>query len=159
VELRTTDYPESGLDNVQLFNVPVRVCKNGHEEVEIPSVTALHELLAGMIIRKPAMLNGREIRFLRKRAGLQAKDFAQRIGITPEHMSKIENGRAKLHRTYDLLIRLAIATLLAARDGKPLPQDLVPLIDRLEDAWDELGQHRARHADPSTRQAEWEAVS
>ena len=45
-------YPESGLNNVQLVNVPVWVCANGHEELEIPAVTELHELLAHMIVRE-----------------------------------------------------------------------------------------------------------
>ena len=38
----TTDYRESGLDNVQLVNAPVWECGNGHQEVEIPNAEQLH---------------------------------------------------------------------------------------------------------------------
>lgn len=68
LEHKTVDYPESGLDNVVLHDVPVWVCKNGHEEVEIPAMTALHKILASVVTRKPiASLTAAEIQFLRRR--------------------------------------------------------------------------------------------
>lgn len=154
---RTVDYPESGLDNVELANVPVWVCENGHQEVEIPAMTQLHELLAQMIIRKPALLCGAEIKFLRRRIELNGKAFADRIGITPQHLSRIENDRTK-SKILDLLIRLSIASLLAARDGKPMPADLAPFVDQLEAAWD-IGAHRLKHNDQAPQDREWEAAA
>ena len=50
----TTDYPESGLDNVKLVDVPVWECGNGHQEVEIPKAEQLHGLLVNTLISKPA---------------------------------------------------------------------------------------------------------
>jgi DNA-binding transcriptional regulator YiaG len=122
------DYAESGLTNVELFNVPVWVCANRHEEIEIPAVTQLHELLAHLIIRKPANITGGEIRFLRRRVGLQAEEFAERIGLTPVSLSRFENGQRRVSRRTDLLIRLSAAALIAARDNKPFPADLAPLV-------------------------------
>lgn len=153
-ERRTVDYPESGLDNVQLTNVPVWVCSNGHEEIEIPAVTELHDVLAQLIIRKPAGLTGPEIRFLRRRVGIQAKDFAQRIGLTPVALSRFENGRHRISRRIDLLIRLSAAAMIAAQRGKAFPADLAPLVDALE-AWD-IGHHRLRHVDTAVPDHEWE---
>jgi putative zinc finger/helix-turn-helix YgiT family protein len=148
-------YPESGLNNVQLINLPVWVCTNGHEEVTIPAMTELHELIAHSIIRKPAALDAAEIKFLRRRVGLSAREFAERLGITPIHLSRYENDRRRPTKPMDLLIRLAAATLLAARDGKPIPADLGPFIDQLEQAW-EIGTHRLRHVDQTLReQEEW----
>lgn len=148
------DYPESGLNNVQLINVPVWVCSNGHEEVEIPAVTRLHELLAQLIIRKPAPITGPEIKFLRRRVGIQAKEFAERIGLTPVALSRFETGRSPVSRRIDLLIRLSAAALIAATDNKPFPSDLAPLLDHLE-AWD-IGSHRLRHVDSAPPDHEWE---
>jgi DNA-binding transcriptional regulator YiaG len=153
---QSVGYPESGLDNVQLINVPVWVCINGHEELEVPSVRQLHELLAHLIIRKPAPLTGAEIKFLRRRIGIQGKEFAERIGITPQALSRVENGRPVHHRT-NLLIRLSAAALLAARDNKPMPADLAPLVSKLE-AWD-VGSHRLRHIDSAPPEHEWEAAN
>jgi putative zinc finger/helix-turn-helix YgiT family protein len=151
----TVDYPESGLTNVELLNVPVWVCPNKHQEVEIPAVTQLHELLAYLIIRKPAIITGAEIKFLRRRVGIQAKEFAQRIGLTPVSLSRFENGQRRVSRRIDLLIRLSAAALIAARDNKPFPADLAPLVRTLE-AWD-IGSHRLRHIDAAIPNHEWEA--
>lgn len=158
VERRTTDYPESGLTNVRLHNVPVWVCENGHEELEIPAVTQLHELLAQLIIRKPATLSGNEIRFLRKRLGMPAKEFARKLAVHHVHLSRLENNRRPLSRPYDLLIRLGCAALIAERDNKPFPTDLGPLVDDLETAWGEVGHHQVRHHETSPPESEWEPV-
>jgi putative zinc finger/helix-turn-helix YgiT family protein len=153
----TTDYPESGLNNVQLINVPVWVCPNGHSEVQIPAQRELHELLAQMILRKSAPLSGGEVRFLRKRLALSAREFAKRIGISAVHISRIENGERPIHRPLNLLIRLFFANALAARDGKVFPKDLEPILEQLEQVMD-LGSHRLRHVDREesrSRQDEW----
>ena len=142
------------MTNVQLVNVPVWVCPRKHEEIEIPAVTELHELLAYLIIRKPAVLSGPEIKFLRRRIGIQAKDFAQRIGLTPVALSRFETGSRQVGRRTDLLIKLAAAALIAARDNKPFPADLALLVDSLE-AWD-IGAHRVRHIDAGPPDREWE---
>ena len=153
-ERRTMDYPESGLSNVQLINVPMWVCEQGHEEFEIPAVSQLHDLLAAMIVRKPARLAGPEIKFLRRRVELSGKTFAERIGITPVQLSRVETGARHVTHRMDLLIRLAIAAFIASRDNKPFPVDLTPFIDKLE-AWD-IGSHRLRHRDQATPDHEWE---
>jgi hypothetical protein len=65
-----------------------------------------------------------------------------------------ENDKGKKTRTLDLLSRLGVATLIAARHGKPLPDDLAPLVDQLEAAFD-VGTHRLTHLDqpfPSTNE-------
>jgi putative transcriptional regulator len=155
LERKAVGYPESGLDNVQLKNVPVWICDNGHEEVEIPAVTQLHELLTHLIIRKPVFLNGAEVKFLRRRADLSAKEFADRIGITPVHLSRLENNRSKRTKVIDLLLRLSMASLLAAKMHKPFPADLAPLVEQLEAAWD-MGAHRIKHIDQALPDHEWE---
>jgi putative transcriptional regulator len=148
-------YPESGLDNVQLINVPVWVCVNGHEEKTIPAMTQLHELIAHSIIRKPASLTQAEIKFLRRRVDMSSKEFAERLGISAVHLSRLENGRRRPVKTLDVLVRLVTASLIASRDKKPFPADLVPLVDQLEKAWD-IGTHRLKHVDQALpEQDEW----
>jgi len=155
VERRTIDYPESGLTNVQLINVPVWVCSREHEEFEIPAVNQLHELLAYGILRKPARLNGAEIKFLRRRIDMPAKVFAERIGITPVQLSRIETGARRITQPMDLLIRLAVTAFIASRHGQPFPADMTRFIDRLE-GWGDLGSHRLRHREQPTPDREWE---
>jgi hypothetical protein len=66
-----------------------------------------------------------------------------------------ENDKGKKTRTLDLLIRLGVATLIAARHGKPLPDDLAPLVDQLEAAFD-VGTHRLTHLDQALPEHQWE---
>lgn len=150
-------YPESGLDNVQLLNVPVWTCKNGHHEVEIPAIQELHNLLAHMIVRQPAPLSGGDIRFLRKRVGLTARQYAARIGRSPEWISQVENGHATIDRTNDLLFRLSLGVLVAAKSGRS-PDDLAPLVEALEQAMS-VGAHRIRHNENAPPAHEWEAAN
>ncbi len=150
-------YPESGLDNVQLMNVPIWRCENGHEEVEIPDVEQLHDLLAHQIVRQPTPLSSRDIRFLRKRLGLSARDFASRMGWTPEWQSQLENAHQAATRTADLLMRLACGVLLAEKTGKSA-DDLTPLVAELEATMNVAG-HRLRHRDQALPNQEWEATA
>ena len=76
-------YSASGLDNVFLCGIEVRWCKRCRSESPIiPKFDQLHDLLARNVLRKPARLAGKEIRFIRKHVGLAAKKFAARLGVS-----------------------------------------------------------------------------
>ena len=122
----TTDYPESGLDNVELVEVPVWECGNGHQEIEIPKAEQLHGLLVDALISKPAALAGPEIRFLRKELGMSGRAFARQLGMTAEHLSRLETGRRTVSPTTSLLVRLAVAWELTRRRRIEFPSELRP---------------------------------
>ena len=154
----TTDYRESGLDNVQLVNAPVWECGSGHQEVKIPHVEQLHGLLANLLIRKPTALTGPEIRFLRKELAMSGKAFAKQLGMTAEHLSRLETGRRDITPTIDLLVRLAVAWELTRRHQIEFPSDLQPFVTRLEAAA-EAGNHRVQHRDDAPPDRQWVSVS
>jgi transcriptional regulator with XRE-family HTH domain len=54
-------------------------------------------------------LSKEEIRFLRKRLGRKANEFAKELGIEPEHLSRLENGKNPVPEPLDKLIRLIYA--------------------------------------------------
>lgn len=149
----TTDYRESGLDNVRLVNAPVWQCSRGHEEIEIPHAEQLHGLLVNLLIRKRSVLTGAEVRFLRKELPLSGRAFARQLGMTAEHLSRLETGRRDVTSTIDLLVRLAVAWELTRRNRIEFPSDLQPFVAKLEAASDADG-HRVQHHDdaPPTRQ-------
>lgn len=156
---KAVPYPQSGLSNVQLQNVPVWKCANFHEEVEIPSSKQLHDVLNQLVLRKPVALAGSEIRFLRRRINLSGKEFAERIGLTPVRLSQLENSTGPIGRRIDLLVRLYVAAVMANRHGADFPKDLAPLLDELESgAWD-LGEHKVRHNDSAPPDHEWEEAA
>lgn len=154
----TTDYRESGLAHVRLVDAPVWECGGGHQEVEIPNAEQLHQLLTGLFIRKPTPLRGTEIRFLRKELGLSGRAFAERLGMTPEHLSRLETGGRGVTATIDLLVRLAVAWELTRRRRIEFPSDVEPFVTRLEAA-PEVENHRVRHRGDAPEGRRWVSVS
>lgn len=103
---------ESGLPNVILRNIEVRRCRRcGEEEVVIPNMVELHRVIAAGVINKQARLTSPEIRFLRKHLGLTGVSMAELMGVTPETISRWENGKEVPGRTADRLLRMLVARL------------------------------------------------
>lgn len=125
-------YDLSGLSNVSLVGITVRTCPQcGGEVPVIPRIAELHDVLARSLIQKPTLLSGEEIRFLRKHEGFPAQKFAVLLGITPEHLSRVENGHTNnLGTSADRLAR-AIATIV--KDGETAREVLLQIADQLAD--------------------------
>ncbi len=106
-------YTESGLDNVILLGVEVRRCRScGRSEVVLPRLEELHRTIARTVATGSSPLRPQEIRFLRKYLGYSGADFARVIGVSPETLSRWENGKAEPSRMVDLLLRyMALTTL------------------------------------------------
>src|SRR5215469_10867365 len=103
---------DSGLPNVYLVGVKYWICgKCGTQSAEIPAPEQLMDTIAESVVMKPGMLTGHEIKFLRKRVGKKAADFAALINKTPEHFSKLETGMLPLQEPTDKLIRLTYGLL------------------------------------------------
>ena len=105
-------YRLSGLDNVYLVGIKLYRC--GRCEADspvIPKIQDLHELIARELARKPARLTGKEVRFLRKQAGFPARHFAALIGVSPEHLSRFENGKLRhVGKGTDRVVRFVSVT-------------------------------------------------
>lgn len=102
----------SGLDNVYLVGVTYYVCPDCQlQSAEIPALKNLFDALARTIVEKQSALTGPELRFLRKHLRKKAIDFAPLVGITPQHLSKLENSDDSIDSSLDKLIRLSFAGL------------------------------------------------
>lgn len=106
-------YKDVGLTNVYIENIPVYSCPCGTEFASIFQVGKLNDLIAKELLKKPALLDGSEIRFLRKNLKLSAKTFARKMGVAVTTYSKWENDRQGHRETNDRLIR---ATYMIAKD-------------------------------------------
>ncbi len=109
-------YKLSGLKNEMLTGIDVYTCPKCHVETPIiPKAAQLQACIADGLVRKSGLLKGDEVRFLRKYAGLPAQSFARLIRVSPEHLSRIENGHTEnLGKPTDMLIR---ALTLTAKQG------------------------------------------
>lgn len=104
-------YDIGGLPHVVLHGVEVIRCDAcGRETVAIPRVAQLHRIVAHQIVSQRRMLAPIEIRFLRKHVGLSATDFAQRMGVTRETVSRWETGSTPMGPAADRLLRLIVVT-------------------------------------------------
>lgn len=103
-------YDMGGLHHVVLHGVTVARCKScAEEEITIPRIGQLHRALANFLVHQPRLFSSEEIRFLRKHIGLSATDFAQRMGVTRETVSRWENG-TQMGASADRLLRVLVAT-------------------------------------------------
>jgi putative zinc finger/helix-turn-helix YgiT family protein len=105
----TYHYTESGLDNVYINNVTVHRCSCGEFFASIPSVVKVNQVIALALIEKRSSLRGKEVKYLRKNAGLSAKVFAEHIGINKSTLSRWEHEKQIIDKANDRLIRLFYA--------------------------------------------------
>src|SRR5689334_4440276 len=84
-------YKESGLPNVYLEDIEIRVCnakKCGVGIPRIPRVLELHRTIGRAVALKETPLTGAEIQYLRKHARLKAREFAKLLQVTENTFSK-----------------------------------------------------------------------
>lgn len=100
-------YVGSGLQNVYLVGVAYYLCPEcSKQSAEIPAIKDLHQAIARAIVSKSSHIIGEELRFLRKRLSIKAKDFAKMVSLTPEHFSLLENSPDPIDPGRDKLVRV-----------------------------------------------------
>lgn len=133
-------YDVGGLPHVELHGVVVKTCSAcGAESIGIPRLDQLHRVLANVLVRQERMLAPVEIRFLRKHMGYQTADFAERMGVSRETVSRWETGGQPMGAVADRLLRLLVITheptdsyavddLLKDLNDRPAPKRLGSLV-------------------------------
>lgn len=108
------EYKESGLPNVLLQNITIGECSGCTDGggPEIPNILGLHECLAAFLVLKKERLVSYEIRFLRKSLGWSSKDFAKKMNVKPETVSRWESDDSPhaMGLPNERLLRLYVAT-------------------------------------------------
>lgn len=125
-------YLACGLPNVYLVGIKYFTCEDGRVIAEIPAVKQLMRLIARDLVERPDSLSGSEIRFLRKRLGKKAVDFARDLGIEAETLSRYENDKQEPSESLDKLIRLLYAI---SSDDPELIEQVRAILDSLLAAW------------------------
>jgi DNA-binding transcriptional regulator YiaG len=118
----------SGLDNVFLTGIDVRQCGKCAARVPVISkIEQLHKAIAKYLVFKKELLRGKEIRFLRKNAGLAANQFAALLGLDPSHLSRVENRKTgNLGAGTDKLARA-----VSIADGEDVRGVLLDIAERI----------------------------
>ena len=122
-------FVESGLDNVTLRGVELLKCdKCGTVAPILPKLNQLMRVIASALVLKPSELAGNEIRFLRKYAGLTGEQFGKKLGLSKEHVSRIENEKYPVGPQTDRLIRY-----VALSTDPNLQHEVKQLFERLDE--------------------------
>lgn len=99
---------------VILVGVPIERCPAcGEETVTIPDAGGLHRLLALSIAEADRPILPQEVRFLRKLLDKSADDMASLMGVDAKTLSRWENGKQKVGKVAERLLRLLIHHKLA----------------------------------------------
>ncbi len=99
-------YTASGLDNVILKGFEAYECACGDGIIALPQIGQLHQTLAITILKKPALLNGKELRFLRKHFRLKAVELADKLNVSKVTVSRWENEEEPIGQANDRLVRI-----------------------------------------------------
>lgn len=101
--------PLRALPTIQVSGIDGARCTGcGDLRYAIPRMEDLLRTVVGLLVRKPERLSGREARFLRKWLGWSGQDTADRLGFTPEHVSRWENDKVPISETADKLLRTLV---------------------------------------------------
>ncbi len=102
----------AGFPNFILQGLPiVRCAKCDVEKCQIPRRAELQDLLARALLCKSDLLSGREIRFLRRVAGIKTAELAERLDVTRQTVQTWETQQA-LRFANEIAARLVLASLI-----------------------------------------------
>lgn len=108
-EIVSHKYSESGLSNITLLGVTKYHCDNcGETTYNLGDVNQLNKLIVNSLIRKDSLLNGEEVKFLRKFMGYSGEMLGKIMGYTKDHIYKVESGSQEVNITIDHMMRFAV---------------------------------------------------
>ncbi len=91
--------------------------KTGRTLVSVTDTVGLINAVVRVRVRHPRKLSGAEIKFIRKAINVKAKDLAETLEISAEHLSRCESGTAALSPQSEKLLRLT--AYIASYSKKP----------------------------------------
>jgi putative zinc finger/helix-turn-helix YgiT family protein len=105
-------YEECGLPNVVLKDIEVKRCSEcGITLVSIPALAGLHKSIATHLVQQSERLSPSEICFLRKYMGWSKTDFARKLHVRTEQVSRWESEHkpVPMNKQSELLLRSLVA--------------------------------------------------
>jgi DNA-binding transcriptional regulator YiaG len=102
---------------VKVLNaVILQRCSCGEEMTAIPDLEGLARAVAIARALNPACLTGKEVRFIRRTLDMTQKEFAEKMELAPETVSRWENDRNGVGGMSEKLVRHNVCALLH-KDG------------------------------------------
>lgn len=128
-------YTSCGLDNVYLTSGYTVEVIDDEEYVAVKDAEELYAAIAEGLVTRKKVLNGREVRFLRKLLGYTQAKLASMLGLSDQQVARYEKGQSALEGAADTLLR---AYVMCKLQGET---DLLAEIERIREL-DELSNDR-----------------
>lgn len=138
------DYRMCGLDNVILLNGFTRHETAYGPGVSIDAADELERAIAQHLVTRQGLMNGRELRFLRKQMDLTQDELAGLLGVNPQTVARYEKEQSAVTGPVDGLMRMIFATSMSSK------RDALRLLDRFR-AIRRRPRRRAATAGPPAR--------
>ena len=134
IKIQKYQYDLTGLENVFLDNMEVYSCATCEMRIPIiPKILKLHNTIAFAIVCKHSLLNGAEIRFLRKNLRIKSQDWAKLLRTDKSVYSRWENNSQNISLQSDLLIRYLYIRLLEEKKEIRLEKQIVENLSKITD--------------------------
>lgn len=88
-------YKACGLDDVYLLSGYEVVSTHYGSGVSVKNVDALHRAIGEFLTKHKKVLNGKEVRFLRKQMDLTQSDLGKFLGVSDQQVARYEKGESK----------------------------------------------------------------
>lgn len=125
-------YTISGLSNVQIDCVVQHNCLSCDEVyTELQQVDKIHEEIGTNICHKQERLAGEELRFLRKELRFKGVDFARILSVSPEHLSRLENGQKEISEITDKFVRMLYLLHQSGQTKKVVYKNMVRAFEKV----------------------------
>ena len=101
-------YTGCGLDNVYLTSGYQTKEVGGETYVAVHDVEDLHTAIALFLARQKKVLDGQEVRFVRKFLDLTQRELGTFLGVSDQSVARYEKGQTKFEGAADALLRLLV---------------------------------------------------
>jgi DNA-binding transcriptional regulator YiaG len=109
-------YTESGLDNVVISGIEVRIDEDGDEVFIIPAINELHRVIALGIVKHPNGMSPQELRFLRTELGLTQSQLADVLHCDKQTIGRWERGESPIDNLSQTLLRRLVIEKLGLEE-------------------------------------------
>lgn len=123
-------YKGCGLDDVWLISGYDVEEIDGDQAVVIRNLDGLHRAIGKSLVLGKKILNGKEIRFLRKQMDLTQSELARLVGCDAQQIARYEKGENKMPGPTDRLVRMLYEEQIG---GHVAVRDVLKALDELDD--------------------------
>lgn len=99
-------YTECGLDDVYLVSGYEKETTPYGDGIIIKDLDALHKAIGVYLVRDKKVLNGKEIRFLRKQMNLTQSELSRYFGLSHQQVGRWEKGQSEITDSAASVLRL-----------------------------------------------------